>query len=149
IAGALGSRASLAQLTDPSEPGPFAVARDDYDFGDTAFTPPGARDPIELRGSVTYPQDLSSGPFPLVVILHGVHSTCYTNNVATLNWPCPSPLLPIPSYRGYDYLAERLASNGFIVVSISANGATVGDAGESGRAELIHKHLEIWNQFNA
>jgi predicted dienelactone hydrolase len=40
----------------------------------------------------------------------------------------------IPSYTGYDYFGELLASHGFIVVSVSANGiaANEGDWADAG-----------------
>ena len=39
-------------------------------------------------------------------------------------WPVSSGALPIPSYRGYDYVGNILASQGYIVVSISGGGYT-------------------------
>jgi hypothetical protein len=60
---------------------------------------------------------------------------------------------PIPSYKGYDYVSEVLASHGYVVVSISANGVnavdnSVRDLGALARAELIQKHLDILKTFN-
>ncbi|HEY8130339.1 MAG TPA: hypothetical protein VII12_00490 [Thermoanaerobaculia bacterium] len=141
---------------DPGNPGPFAVTREEYNFGDTAFTPTNFPGPVELLASITYPSGLPGGPFPLVVFLHGRHATCFTGRTGFLLWPCSSfsaPLSPIPSYRGYDYLSDILASHGFIVVSISANGINardnfVRDLGALARAELIQKHLDILNTFN-
>lgn len=152
----LAAPALLAQ--DPGEPGPFAVTREDYDFGDKAFTPtdfvplvPPAR--VEVRASVHYPTDLSGGPFPLVVFLHGRHATCHLGASAFLQWPCTPPRQSIPSYQGYDYVTELIASHGYIVVSISANGVnardnSVLDLGALARAELIQHHLDIWQTFN-
>jgi hypothetical protein len=130
------------------------VTREEYDFGDTAFTPTNFPGPVELRASVHSPTDLSAGAFPLIVLLHGRHATCFTGGSAFLQWPCSFPgSQPIPSYKGYDYVAEILASHGNIVVSISANGVNardnlVRDLGALARAELIQKHLQIWNTFN-
>src|SRR5262249_31802378 len=58
-----------------------------------------------------------------------------------------------PSYRGYDYFADVLASHGYIVVSISANGVNVlGNqrpfTGMLARAQVVEKHLDIWNDLN-
>ena len=142
--------------TDPGTRGPLSVTREEYNFGDTAFTPTNFPGPVELLASVHYPTGLPGGPYPLVVFLHGRHATCFTGRTGFLLWPCSSfsaPLLPIPSYQGYDYIADVLASNGYIVVSISANGINardnfVRDLGALARAELIQKHLDIWNGFN-
>ena len=51
-----------------------------------------------------------------------------TTGYAYLEWPAQSGRLPIPSYRGYDYVGSILASQGYIVVSISANGISANDA---------------------
>ncbi len=141
----------LAQ--DPTAPGPFAVTREEYNFGDTAFTPTNFPGPVELLASVHHPTDLTGGPFPLVVFLHGRHATCFNGQgAAFLEWPCSGGRTPIPSYQGYDYVGALLASQGYFVVSISANGVnavdnTVFDLGALARAELIQKHLDILKGF--
>jgi hypothetical protein len=141
-----------AQIPDPGVMGPRQVMRAEYDMGLTAFTPTGFPGPVELLASVHYPIDLSGGPFPLIIFLHGRHNTCFSSGTPSTEWPC-SLSSPIPSYRGYDYAAELLASHGFIVVSISANGINArdnmtSDLGALARAELIQKHLDIWRTFN-
>ena len=65
--------------------------------------------------------------YPLVIFLHGRHYTCYQGSTVELRYPCLPGYQSIPSYRGYDYLAKSLASNGYIVVSISANGINAQD----------------------
>ncbi len=142
-----------AEAQDPATPGPLAVTRTSYDFGDSAFTATGIANPVELRAEVHHPTNLAAGPFPLAVFLHGRHNTCFNGAVAGGGWPCVAPSQPIPSHQGYRYIAESLASNGFIVVSISANGINAGDSfapdlGALARAELIQRHLEQWRTFN-
>jgi len=147
----LAAPALLAQ--DPTAPGPFAVTREEYNFGDTAFTPTNFPGPVELLASVHHPTDLTGGPFPLVVFLHGRHATCFNGQgAAFLEWPCSDGRTPIPSYQGYDYVGALLASQGYFVVSISANGVNavdnaVFDLGALARAELIQKHLDILKGF--
>src|SRR5712692_1219496 len=61
-----------------------------------------------------------------------------------------------PSHEGYAYLAEQLASRGYLVVSINANrGITAGplqDLRDRGlnlaRARLVLKHLELLSRWN-
>src|SRR5262245_38231491 len=108
-------RRAHAQIPDPGASGPFTVARAEYDFGDTAFTATGFPGPIEVRASVHYPVNLAAGPFPFIVFLHGRHATCFTGGSAALEWPCTQNRQPIPSYQGYDYISEALATHGFIV----------------------------------
>jgi hypothetical protein len=147
------SGAAVSAPPDTGVPGPLAVTREEYSFGDTAFTPPGFPGPVELTASVHSPTDLSGGPFPLIVFLHGRHVTCFDGSSVFLQWPCSPPRQPIPSFKGYDYVAEILASHGYIVVSISANGInavdnSTGDAGMDARARLVQEHLNTWNTFN-
>lgn len=142
-----------AQTPDPGTTGPFAVTREEYDYGNLAFQPTGFPSAVEVRASVHYPTNITSGPFPLIVFMHGRHATCFRSNMASLRWPCRSNEQPIPSFQGYDYVAQTLASNGYIVVSVSANGINafdnnVNDLGMLARAELIQRHLNQWNTFN-
>ncbi len=139
---------------DPGDPGPLLVTKQDYDFGDQAFAPPSFSDLVEVTGNVHHPSDMSAGPFPVLLFLHGRHSPCYDpgSNFTSSSWPCGSDD-PIPSYEGYDYLASNLASHGYIVISISANSISAtdnshGDSGMGARAELIQHHLELWETFN-
>src|SRR5215510_2532121 len=111
-------RTGLAQVPDPGTPGPLAVTREEYNFGDTAFQPSNFPGPVELRASIHYPTNLVGGPFPVIILLHGRHATCFKGSSQLLQWPCTANgSQPIPSYKGYDYVAESLASNGYVVVS--------------------------------
>ncbi|HXK12837.1 MAG TPA: hypothetical protein VMT70_24600 [Vicinamibacteria bacterium] len=135
---------------DPAATGTHDVTTEEYTQGDTVFTPVGFPAPVEFTAVVFYPTDLANGPYPLVLYLHGRHQTCGTS---TLEWPCTSGRLPILSYRGYDYSGQQLASQGYIVVSVSANGInardnSVSDLGAGARAELIDRHLEFWRTLN-
>ncbi|HYP54144.1 MAG TPA: hypothetical protein VEQ42_11420 [Pyrinomonadaceae bacterium] len=148
-----GAQLASAQTPDPGTPGPLAVTREEYDYGNLAFTPSGFPSSVELKASVHYPTGLAGGPYPVVVFLHGRHATCYRGTTATLRWPCRSTEQPIPSYQGYDYISQVLASHGYIVVSVSANGINaydnnVTDLGMQARAELVQRHLNQWNTFN-
>ena len=126
----------------------------EYNDGDTAFDPPTRfPGPIEIRASVHYPTGLSGGPRPLVVLLHGRHSTCYQGTQSFGGWPCTGGTQTIPSFQGYNYLAENLASWGYIVVSVSANGinardSSSGDSGMTARGELVQEHLNKWKTFS-
>jgi hypothetical protein len=146
--------AAFAQVPDPGTPGSSAVTREEYDFGDTAFQPTDFPGPVELHASIHYPTNLPGGPYPLILFLHGRHATCFVGGSALLQWPCTSKnSRPIPSYQGYDYVSEVLASHGYVVVSISANGVNAVDnaavdLGALARAELLQKHLDLLKTFN-
>ena len=138
---------------DPGAPGPLAVTREEYNFGDTAFQPSNFPGPVELLASIHYPTALA-GPYPVIILMHGRHATCFSGTGGQfLQWPCTNNREPIPSYKGYDYVSDVLASHGYVVVSVSANGVnavdnSVFDLGALARAELIQKHLDILKTFN-
>lgn len=147
------SWAGFSQTPDPGLPGSYDVSSDEYDFGDEDFGPPTFPELVEVTGSVHYPTDLSDGPFPVILILHGRHSTCYSGGSTSIAWPCTGSFSPIPSYRGYNYLAEQLASHGYIVISVSANSISstdnsTPDFGMRARGELLQHHLDLWNDWN-
>jgi len=147
-------KTAFAQVPDPGAPGPLTVTREEYNFGDTAFTATDFPGPIELIASIHYPANLPAGPYPVILFMHGRHATCFVGGSALLQWPCTAQgSQSIPSYRGYDYVAEAIASHGYVVVSVSANGVnavdnSVFDLGALARAELLQKHLDILNTFN-
>jgi len=142
---------------DPGGVGIFDVGQTEYNLSVGGYVSPtlGAEWPIEERAVVFYPRPLSCGPFPVILVVHGGHGTCYDeDDNYRQDWPCPADIpIPIPSFRGYDYLGERLASNGFVVVSISANGINAAMLGSSedwneARGELMQHHLDILQQMN-
>ena len=146
------ARSIAAQLGGGAHPD-LDVARRLYSLGDQAYQPPGIQGKVELAGDVHYPKDLSGGPYPLILFLHGNHASCYKGDKAGYRWPCPPGWTPMPNDIGYDYIAERLASAGYIVVSVSANGVNVlgnqlPDTGMRQRAALLRRHLDLWEQWS-
>jgi hypothetical protein len=118
----------------------------------------------ELWARVYRPSSLVSGKkYPLIVFLHGNHYTCgrgsnpriddsaqYTNSGT-----CPSGYVVTPNHRGYEYIANELAGNEYIVVSINANRGITAGGGVSGdwglnlaRGRLILKHLYKLSRWN-
>ncbi|WP_439107391.1 hypothetical protein, partial [Congregibacter sp.] len=87
-----------------------------------------------LNGRVWMPE--GSGPFPLVLIVHGNHG------------------MEDYSDDGYAYLGELLASRGFIAVSVDQNyinGSWSGDfQGKemAARGWLLLEHLSLWRDWN-
>src|SRR4029079_10947930 len=98
---------------------------------------------------------------------HGNHATCgrfegagpgrFDINVQyTFTGTCPPGYVVVPSHAGYTYLAERLASWGYIVVSIKANrgvNAAPGVADDRGlnlrRGRLVLQHLQRLRRWDA
>src|ERR1051326_8733694 len=99
VAGAAALKVN-AQTPDPGVQGPLAVTREEYNYGDLAFTPTGFPSAVELKASVHSPTGLPGGPSPVVVFLHGRHVTCSRGTTTALRWPCRTNEQPIPSYQG-------------------------------------------------
>jgi dienelactone hydrolase len=86
-----------------------------------------------LNGTVWYPKE--KGKYPLVMMVHGNHA------------------MEDYSDKGYAYLGELLASQGFITVSVDENflnGSWSGDMGNENdvRAWILLKHLEVMQRWN-
>jgi hypothetical protein len=119
----------------------------------------------ELWGQVWHPG--TGGPFPLIVMLHGNHETCgkfnpkrgarVDDNIQYTNdGTCPDGYVPVPSHLGYAYLANDLASHGYLVVSINANrgiNAADGIDGDYGlnlvRGRLVLRTMQELARWNA
>ena len=166
-----------AVAPDASGVGSLAVTSSEYklpaSFDDVvlADAPTSVRLMTELWARVFRPVDLSGAPFPLLVFLHGNHATCgrlagpaehFDISVEyTFDGMCPEGFIVVRSDEGYTYLAERLASWGYIVVSINANrgvngapgystGASVSDRGLNlRRGRLLLRHLEQLFRWNS
>src|SRR5262245_23835209 len=132
----------LAQTApDATGPGPFGVASSEYKLpaaidpivlADAPANLPFRRIPTELWARVYRPDPVPGGALPLLVFLHGNHATCGRfegagqgrldiNIQYTFSGTCPPGFVVVPSHEGYGYLAERLASHGYLVVSLNVN----------------------------
>lgn len=175
-----------------TQPARQGVSEVRYDLGDEAFPPPDSLGYVgdnELNGAVYYPDDISSGTHPLIMIEHGYWDTCADADAARSlaaaqaalaedeqsgdtadaakqeaiieaasdrlsAWPCVPGVRQIPSYLGYDYLGRDLASRGFVVVSIGANGINSTSDGQADtvyqeRAALINAQLRMWQTLSS
>lgn len=134
---------SVTDEADPGVPGPYAVTSFEYSAPDLPW--PGFDAPLEVLGQAVLPVGVDHAP--LVLFLHGRHIACYGEDDPGF-WPCAPSSLPVPSYRGYSYLQQLLASQGYATVSISANAinaqdGVTNDGGTRARATLVRHHLAL------
>lgn len=137
---------------DPGVRGPYATHRSNYHLAGLDI--PGFPAPVEVVGAVVAPVG-APGARPLVLILHGRHSTCYRNGPhgrSSGDWPCRPGWLPIPSHLGYLDTQRLLASQGYVTVSIAANGINgqdwaAADGGAEARSLLVRHHLALWHTW--
>ncbi|MEV5880599.1 hypothetical protein AB0L75_41785 [Streptomyces sp. NPDC052101] len=131
---------------DPGEPGSYRTRTGEYSLKSVKL--PGFAAPVEMRAVVVAPVG-TSGSRPLALFLHGRHFTCYQGHSSTGDWPCKAGTQPIPSHRGYLRDQTLLASQGYMTVSISANGvngqdSAAEDGGAQARSSLVRLHLARW-----
>ena len=157
--------ASLAAAPDPTEVGPNAVTSAEYKL--PAATDPDvvSTEPTEIWAQVYRPENLGDTAHPLLVFLHGNHATCGKGSNPrkddsceyTHKGTCSNGYVVTPNHLGYAYAAERLASHGYVVVSINANrGVTCRNDGPAddtflnlARGRLVLKHLQRLSEWNA
>ncbi|WP_305784193.1 hypothetical protein [Symbioplanes lichenis] len=135
-----------AHTADPGVRGRYRTAEGEYRLA--SVTLPGFAAPIEMQAVVVAPRN-APGRRPLALFLHGRHMTCYSGDEWVVDWPCPAGSQPIPSHRGYLQAQRLLASQGWITVSIAANGINgqdgeLEDGGAQGRSSLVRRHLALW-----
>lgn len=86
-------------------------------------------DNVPITGRIWYPEGLTD--CPVMFIAHGNHD------------------FSVPSYLGYDYLGEYLASNGYVVVSVDENLLNgLGDENDA-RAILLLENIKAILKENA
>ncbi len=157
LAAAPSPRAVIAPLPgttslspDPGQPGAHPITASDYTLPDVKLSGMPAK--VEMVGHVVRPTDATADA-PVVLFLHGRHEACYDSETPTGSghayWPCPQGTSPVPSHLGYVYVQNLLASQGYVTVSIAANGINaqdyqLDDGGAAARAALVRRHLAAW-----
>ncbi|KUO02849.1 hypothetical protein [Streptomyces caeruleatus] len=141
-----------ANPVDPGKPGAYGTVTGEYGLAPVRL--PGFAEPVEMKAVVVAPKG-AQGRRPLALFLHGRHSTCYSPQGETGGeWPCAAGTKPIPSHRGYLRDQRLLASQGYVTVSISANGIngqdwSAEDGGAQARSSLVRQHLARWAGWSA
>jgi len=141
-------------VPDSLSPGKLNVIRHDYDYGDDGLLLPGHTTAYEFRAAVYMPEN-AVGPHPLVIYIHGAHAACYDGeSTEHSTWPCSIGFRPFPSHEGYGEAASALASQGYVVVSLSASGlmhtreSDIDYDDSVRRGHLILVHLELLAEAN-
>ncbi|MFF1380452.1 hypothetical protein [Streptomyces sp. NPDC058308] len=139
-----------ANKVDPGVPGRYRTVTGDYTLKSVRL--PGFPAPVEMRANVVGPVD-APGKRPLALFLHGRHYTCYgAGDGQGMGWPCTGGTKPVPSHAGYLRAQKLLASQGYVTVSIAANGINgqddaAEDGGAQARSSLVRLHLARWAQW--
>ncbi len=84
---------------------------------------------VPVKGQIWYPAGQTN--CPVFFMVHGNHDST------------------VPSYLGYDYIGEYLASNGFVVISVDENIINCTEEGNDKRAILLLDNMkEMFRQNN-
>lgn len=153
-----------ARAADPTGVGPLTTTSAEYRFAASTDADILADRKTEIWARVYRPTVMANNEkHPLLVFLHGNHGTCGRgsnpriddNTQYTSQGTCPTGYVPTPNHLGYGYVAERLASWGYVVVSVNANrGITAGSGAADdfglnlARGRLILKHLQLLSKWN-
>ncbi|MEE1795541.1 hypothetical protein PUR28_33010 [Streptomyces sp. BE308] len=142
-----------ANPVDPGVTGKYRTTSGEYVLKSVKL--PGYAEPVEMRATVVGPTD-APGKRPLALFLHGRNATCYEpdKKMPALQWPCKPGYREVPSYRGHLHDQQRLASQGYVTVSVSANGVNAQDGrtadhGAQARSSLVRRHLARWATWSA
>lgn len=148
------SEPTAAPTAEPETPVEAEVLPEviEYNLGDTIIIQdwfpedfmirgmPAREMPARLNGIIAVPTE-GEGPFPVVMILHGTHPGCPTDETGSVDfWPC-DPEVEQPNYRGFDYLVQRLAAEGYIAFSPNINAVNTFGYGEAGGDEQVGARL--------
>jgi hypothetical protein len=146
---------ALPEESDPGRPGPYTTRTGEYRMADLPITD--LQSPVEMLAQVVSPVE-ATGRRPVALFLHGRHFSCHNpaspdDRSSFFAWPCPQGRLPVPSYHGFTRAQELLASQGWITVSVSANGISaqdnLPDGGAAARSELLLAHLGWWAAWSS
>lgn len=85
-------------------------------------------DKVPVKGQIWYPEGEKN--CPVFFIVHGNHDSS------------------VPSYLGYDYLGEYLASNGYVVISVDENIINATGEGNDKRAILLLDNMKRILELN-
>jgi hypothetical protein len=115
----------------------------EYNLGDTTITQSMFTEdsrfrnmPVRLNGIIAVPGG-EAKPHPVVVILHGNHPGCPEDR-----WPC-APELEQANYQGFEYLLRRLASEGYVALSINVNAEYTFGFGEPVPGERLGQLVDL------
>jgi len=157
---------------NPGTAGSFAVGRVDF-LDENGIS--GITDPTGLTGPtydvklawarIMYPATAPGvgtpvsplqPSYPVALFQHGRHWNCDNDGSGPLlgggyNWNCTPASNRIPSHLGYDYIMERLASQGVFCISISTHDIQPDQSGAwnyNARGRLILKFLDKLRDWN-
>ncbi|MGV1004380.1 MAG: hypothetical protein ACOYEV_06325 [Candidatus Nanopelagicales bacterium] len=96
--------------------------------------------PVRLNGLIAVPGE--AGPHRVVVILHGTHPGCPTDEMGVDRWPCAADVEQ-RNYQGFSYLATALADAGYVALVPNINAEYTFGFGEGTPGERLDQLLDL------
>lgn len=97
--------------------------------------------PVRLNGLIAVP-DEGDGPFPVVMVIHGTHPGCPTDDGGVDRWPC-DPEVEQRNYAGFDYLLSELAADGYVALAPNFNAENTFGFGEPTPGERFEQLADL------
>jgi hypothetical protein len=145
--------AVLTAATLAAAPAAAQVVTADYKFAPSVNSKIGSFT-SEVWARVYRPTFTGTNRYPVILLMHGAHNTCGKNNTTPRlddnddyanTGTCPAGYSVVKSHEGYAYLANDLASKGYIVVSINANRGMSGTPADDGAMMKARGRLALWH----
>ncbi len=137
-----------SQGDDSGGSGAVAVDPVEYDLGGATVVLQGFeagsrfRDmPVRVNGMIAVPE-VGEGPFPVVMVLHGNHPGCPTDEGGVDRWPC-DPEVEQANYTGFGYLLGALAAQGYVALAPNLNAENTFGFGEPVPGERVKQLTDL------
>jgi len=132
----------------------YAISATDYDLRDVPV--PGISFDTTLYGVVRAPTDLTAGPYPLILLMHGNHGICRWTITSTNDFcetsddhDCHSwGMVTTPNAEGMLFQVETLAAQGYVAATVSANAMNCRDDYIPERTQLLLEHMRQWKEWS-
>ena len=96
--------------------------------------------PVQLNGVIAAPQE--GGPYPVAVILHGMHPGCPVDANGVDSWPC-DPADEQANHAGFAWLAEQLAARGMVALALNLNAEYTLGFGETTPGDRLEQLVDL------
>jgi dienelactone hydrolase len=96
--------------------------------------------PVRLNGLIAVPE--GEGPFPVVLVIHGTHPGCPTDDSGVDRWPCDEDLEQA-NYAGFGYLLGELAGRGYLALAPNYNAEHTFGFGEPVAGERLRQLTDL------
>ena len=133
---------------DSGGSGAVAVDPVEYDLGGATLVQQGfdadsrfRTMPVRVNGMIAVPEE-GEGPFPVVMVLHGNHPGCPTDEGGVDRWPC-DPEVEQANYAGFGYLLGALAAKGYVALAPNLNAENTFGFGEPVPGERLKQLTDL------